>query len=63
MNTSRVQKDIEDMNNKITALCDVVSSLDGVVQTEYIQAIEAVVDEWQSYTKDAMNEMLAELEA
>ena len=62
MDTSYIQRDIDDMATKINELHVVVADLDGVVQKDYIRRIESVVDEWKDCTKNRLDEMLAELD-
>jgi len=62
MDLSYMQRDIDDMNEKVNELHSVVSDLDGIVQKDYIRIIEAVIDEWKDFTKKRMDEMLAELD-
>jgi hypothetical protein len=62
VDTSYIQRDIDDMNSKINELHSVVADLDGIVQKDYIRLIESVIDEWKDCTKNRLDEMLAEID-
>lgn len=62
MDLSYMQRDIDNMNEKINALHSIVENFDGLIQEEYIQNVEAVIDEWKRCTIKRMSEMLEELD-
>ena len=56
------EREIKDMDEKIEELQDVISDLEGIVNKEMIVKLQAVVYEWNSYTRDCINELAAKAE-
>jgi hypothetical protein len=50
--------DIRDMSRFMIDLADVAADLDGAIRPEYVERIEAVVSEWDSYTKPRIEELV-----
>jgi len=56
------EREIKEMDEKIDELHSVVSDLGGAVKSEFIEKIEAVIEEWTDYTKKCIEGLVEALE-
>lgn len=56
------EREIKDMSELMDALAGTSTSLDGIVLSDFVDTIEAVITEWNDHTVGCIQEMAALIE-